>query len=291
MNKRSTGEKVFNIFNVMFMIFFSFITVYPFIYALAYSLSSPAEAIRGGITFFPRGFTFENYRLVFARNDIYGAVVISVLRTVVGIGAHLFVCGLAAYGISDERMPFCKPITLFLVLQMYLTAGMIPTYILMSRLHLMNSFWVYILPASYGGFDLILFRTNFRSIPVSLCEAARIDGASDITIFAKIILPLSKSIIAIMALFVGVWQWNSWFDAMLYITNAKLHPLAMLLQRIIQQNEISDAGMLLEVGPRQISPESIKMAMLIITTVPIIMIYPFFQRYFVKGIMVGAVKG
>ena len=291
MVKHSRGENIFNVFNLLFMVLFCFITVYPFIYALAYSLSDAMETLRGNITFLPRGFTLLNYKLVFARSDIFNSVFVSIARTVLGIATHLFVCSLAAYGISDERMPFNKAITLFLILQMYINAGMIPSYVLINRLGLMNSFLVYILPAAYGGFNLIILRTYFRSLPLSLTESAYIDGATDFIIFIRIILPLSKPVLAVIALFVGVWQWNAWFDCMLYVTNIKLHPLSMLLQRILRENEISDASMMQEAGPLPISPESIKMAMLIITTVPIIMIYPFFQKYFIKGIMVGAVKG
>lgn len=276
-----------------FFVLFSAITLYPFLNALAYALSDPIEAMRGGLTIIPRKLTWQNFELVVQNNAVLPAFFISVARTIVGIVYHVIVTTLASYALSRQSLPFIKPITIFLIIPMYLMPGLIPTYVNIYDLGLMNSFWVYILPHAFGAFNMLVMRTYFWSIPESLVESARIDGASHWRILVRIIVPLSMPIIAVIALWQGVWQWNAWFDAMLYVNNVDLHPLMMLLQRIVEQNEIPPENVDAFMGGsgRVYSPRSMQMAMLIVATVPIIIIYPFFQRYFVKGVMIGAVKG
>lgn len=278
---------------VIFFLVFSAVTLYPFLNALAYSLSDPIEAQRGGLTIFPRKITFQNYELVILEKAVIPAFLISVARTVLGIIYHVAITTLASYALSKMTMPFIKTITIFLIIPMYVFPGLIPTYVNIYDLGLMNSFWVYILPHAFGAFNMLVMRTYFAGIPDSLEESALMDGASHWRILVSIIVPLSMPIIAVIALWQGVWQWNAWFDAMLYVNNVDIHPLMMLLQRIVEQNEISQDAIDAFMGGagKVYSPKSMQMAMLIVTTLPIVVIYPFFQRYFVKGIMIGAVKG
>lgn len=292
MKKHTKGENIFNFINILFFIFCCAITIYPFVNAMAISFSSPVAVAGKIITVFPKDFNLESYKICFGRKDIPLALLISILRTVLGTLLHIIVTGMAAYAISIKTLPFRKPITLFLLVPMYLSSGLIPYFITIHDLKLMNNFLVYILPSAFVAYDMLIMRTFFESIPQSLTEYATIDGASNIKIFTRIILPLSKPIFAAIALFAGVGQWNSWFDALQFVTNTKLHPLSMLLQRILMANQIVDARSAMNLARQKgnISPQGIKMAILIITTVPIIFIYPFFQRYFVKGVMIGAVK-
>jgi putative aldouronate transport system permease protein len=289
----SSGERFAQVLLVSFFVLFSALTLYPFLNALAYALSDPIEAMRGGLTIIPRKLTWQNFRLVFENDAVLPAFFISTSRTVVGIVYHVTITTLASYALSRMSLPFIKPITIFLIIPMYLFPGLIPTYVNIYDLGLMNSFWVYIFPHAFGAFNMLVMRTYFWSIPESLVESARMDGAGHFRILLRIIVPLSLPIIAVIALWQGVWQWNAWFDAMLYVNNVDLHPLMMLLQRIVEQNEIpaENVDAFMGGGGRVYSPRSMQMAMLIVATVPIVVIYPFFQRYFVKGVMIGAVKG
>ncbi len=267
------------------------ITIFPFINALAYSLSDPLAAMRGGISVYPKGFTLRNYELVLSRKDLLPAAVISVGRVVFGILWHVSITGIASYALSKKTLPFNRTITIILIIPMYVNAGLIPQYVNINDLGLMNQFWVYIIPHAFGAYIMLIMRTYFQGISPSIFESALIDGASEIKIFIRIVIPLSMPIIAVAALFQGVWQWNEWFDAMLYVVNVRLHPLSMLLQRIIRQNETSGLQDAMAGGVMQLSPQSIRMTMLLVITLPIVIIYPIFQRYFVKGVMIGAVKG
>lgn len=286
-------ERVMQVIIVIFFVVFSAMTLYPFLNALAYALSDPIEAMRGGLTIFARRPTWQNFELVLQNSAVPSAFLISIARTVLGILYHVSITTLASYALSKMTLPFIRPITIVLIIPMYLFPGLIPTYVNIYDLGLMNSFWVYILPHAFGAFNMLVMRTYFWSIPDSLVESARIDGASHWRILIQIIVPLSMPIIAVIALWQGVWQWNAWLDAMLYVNNVKLHPLMMLLQRIVEQNEIPTENVDAFMGGsgRVYSPRSMQMAMLIVATVPIVVIYPFFQRYFVKGVMIGAVKG
>lgn len=293
MEKYSKGENVFNVFNIICMVFLCILTVYPFLHAFAVSLSSDIAIASKVITIFPIDINLENYILCLGREDIKSAAVISVLRTVSGIILHLFITGLAAYGISVKTLPLKKAIGVFFVIPMFLNAGLIPYYVTIHDLKLMNTFWVYVIPGAFATYHMLVMRTYFETIPDSLIESARIDGANEVVILGRIIAPLSLPVIAVVALFVGVGQWNSWFDAMLFVTDVKLHPLAMVLQRVIMASEIRDPKTAMSVAKKGAltSPEGIKMAVLMIVTLPIIFSYPFFQRYFIRGIMIGAVKG
>lgn len=279
--------------NIVILIMLSVSMIYPFLNAVAISFSNSVESASKVITIFPVAFTLKNYALVFARDDVTNALVISIARTIIGSGVHLFVTGLAAYALSIKTLPFRKSIIMLSIVPMFLSAGMIPGFINIYQLGLINNFWVYIFPLAYAAYHMLIMKTFFEGIPESLKEAAKVDGASHITVFARIILPLSKPIIATIGLFIGVQHWNSWFDANLYVTSVRLHPLSMLLRRILFESELMDPSAIMASTQRNttISPQGIKMATLIISTVPILTIYPFCQKYFVDGVMIGAVKG
>ena len=293
MGKYSRGENIFNVFNILFMLFLCALTIYPFLHALAVSLSSDVAIASKIITIFPIEATLENYALCLGREDIKSSAVISILRTIIGIISHLLVTGLAAYSISIKTLPFRKSFGVFYIIPMFLNAGLISYYVTIHDLGLMNTFWVYIIPSAFATYHMLIMRTYFETIPDSLMESARIDGANELLVLWRIVVPVSLPIIAVIALFVGVGQWNSWFDAMLFVTKIKLHPLAMVLQRVIMASEIRDPKTAMSVAKKGAltSPEGIKMAVLMIVTTPIIFSYPFFQRYFIKGIMIGAIKG
>ena len=272
----------------------AFISLYPFIYCLSYSLSSTQGILIKRVYFFPVELTIENYKIVFRNPTIMPAFGISVMRTVLGVLYTSVITGLASYALTKHDMPARRTIALFLLIPMYISGGMIATYVNIYQLGLFNKFAVYILPAGFVTFYMLIMRTYFDALPVSMEESAKLDGASNLTVFLRIILPLSMPIFATVALLAGVTQWNSWFDAMVYTQSARLRPLQMVLQGILMQN--SAATMMRQAvqegrgEANKVSPETIQMATLVITTVPIVTIYPFLQRYFVKGIMIGAVK-
>lgn len=274
------------------MIVYSVIVLYPFLYCVAYSLSSSVAVATRNVMLLPIGLTWENYTNVFKNHRIFNAFFISIARTAGGAIWTLIVTGLASYAISKRRIPFNRAIAFFLIIPMYVSGGLIPTYVLMFNLKLYNNFLVYVLPHGFYAFNMLLMRTYFDTLPAELEESARIDGAKDLRIFAQIILPLSMPIVAVIAMFSGVWQWNAWFDAMIYITRPELKPLQAILQQLIQESytntlQLAQGG---KIAEKLASPEGVRLATMVVTVIPIVMVYPFFQKHFVRGIMIGAVK-
>jgi len=271
----------------------SAIMLYPFIYCLSYSVSEPILLSQRSLVLLPRGFTLQNYTTVFKNPVIPRAFWVSVMRTVIGVVYTCVITGLASFAISKSSMPGRRFITYVLVVPMYISGGMIATYVNIFQLGLNNTFLVYILPAGFATYYMLLMRTFFMSLPPSLEESAEIDGASDVTVFFRIVFPLSTPIFATVALFAGVAQWNAWYDAMVFVKDPNLQPIQMILQSILL-NSSATAMMRREMlglsTERTITPETIQSATLIITVLPIIFIYPFLQKYFVKGMMIGAVK-
>lgn len=275
----------------LIMLLIAIVTVYPFWYCFVYSFSSAEKAAMTNVVLWPVGFTLDNYATVFKMDIIYTSTLISIFRTVGGVLYTSIITGLASYAISKRGMPGNRAIALFLIIPMYISGGLLPYYVTISQLHLFNNLLVYILPHGFWAFNMLLMRTYFDTIPPELEESARLDGASELTIFLKIIVPLSMPIFAVIAMFSGVWQWNSWFDAALFVTKFELRPLQNVLQSLIQENT-ADLVMLMQgrIQERTVSAETIRMTTLIVTTLPIVFIYPFFQKYFIRGIMIGAVK-
>jgi len=269
----------------------AFTTLYPFIYLLVISLNETQDALRGGLYFWPRKFTVENYIYVFENQKLARASFNSVLRTVIQTVLSVFACGMLAYVLGRKTFMFRRLFSLTLVITMYVSGGLIPTYLLIKNLHLMNTFAVYIVPGLVSAFYIFIMRTFFEQLPEGLVESAYIDGANDFRIFTRIIMPISLPVVATVALYVAVNEWNSWFDNYLY--NSRNENLAVLqyeLQKMIQvvENTSSEEGG--EGSQRIISPLTIKSTLTILVTLPILFIYPFLQKYFVKGLTLGAMK-
>ncbi|PLS01085.1 carbohydrate ABC transporter permease [Neobacillus cucumis] len=293
------GDYIFDIFNYTFMIFLCIVMLYPFINQMAVSLNDANDSIKGGIFLWPREFTWSNYKYVFGEASIFHAFMISVLRTLIGTLTSVLGTAMVAYTISRKDFVFKKFVTIAFVLTMYFNGGLIPNYLLIKELNLLDSFWVYIIPGIIGVFNLIVIRSFIEGIPESLFESAKIDGAGDFTTFLKIVLPLSLPVLATVSLFVAVGQWNSWFDVFLYNSSTpELSTLQYELMRILQNSNASmsgktaaDAFASSNSNANTVTPTSIRATMTIIASLPIIMVYPFLQKYFVKGLTLGGVKG
>ncbi|MBB6672469.1 carbohydrate ABC transporter permease [Cohnella nanjingensis] len=298
--KTSTGDRIFDYCNYTFMILLIIVTLYPFINILAVSLNNAQDSIKGGIYLFPRVWTLDNYRYIFRESTIFHATLISVLRTVIGTVTTVFCSAMVAYTLSRQDYVLRKFITIAFVLTMYFNGGLIPNYLLIRDLHLLGSFWVYIWPGLIGVFNLIIIRSFIENLPESILESGRIDGAGDFRSFFNIVLPLTLPVLATVALFSGVFQWNSWFDVFLYnSSHINLSTLQYELQKILQNSNTTSGtssldGMISGASGAQqntVTPLSIRATMTIVASLPIIMVYPFLQKYFVKGMMVGGVKG
>ncbi len=290
---KSFLEKVQQYAVNIIVLLFSVLILYPFLYCVAYSFSDSTRAMTENIVLQPVGFTFRNYSKAFNNPDILAATMISIARTVLGALWAALVTSLAAYAVSKRDLPGNKFFTIFFIIPMYISGGLIPYYVLIHDLNLFNNILVYILPGGFYAFNMLIVKTYFDTIPPSLEESAKIDGAGYGKIFIKIIIPLSMPVISVILMFTAVLQWNSYFDVVLFITQKKLYPLQTILQNMLQETQTSVQS--LQTGGqamngRVISSESVRMATLVITTVPIVIVYPFFQKHFVKGMMVGAVK-
>lgn len=293
--KNSTGRKIFNIFNYTFLGIFGFCTFYPFWYVLVASLNQGRDFTKGGVWLLPRAFTLENYVLAFQDKDIFTSLLISVTSTLLCVLLSLFVTAIAAYAMCIKTLPGRTFFSFFWYFTTIFSGGMIPYYMVLRDLHLTSSFWLYVIPALYSFYNFVLLRTNFTTIPTELRESAQLDGANDMTILARIYIPLSKPMLATLALFVGVGKWNDWFTGAYYQSNSALYPAATLLQKILSEATASSqikVGQEVAIGSiTSYTSQSLQMAFVMILTMPIVVIYPFLQKYFVKGIMVGSVKG
>ena len=290
--RKSVADRIFVVCNTIFMILFVAITLYPVINTLAISFNDGTDALRGGIYLWPRKFTFKNYITVLQKDSLVTGAIISVLRTVIGTLFALVANAILAFIVSRKEFIFKKQLSLFWVITMYVNGGLIPTFILYKAMGLTNSFWVYVIPGMISAFNMLVIRTYMNGIPDSLEESAQLDGAGYTTIFVKIISPLCKPVYATVALFVAVYQWNSWFDAMLYnrmsdnLTTLQ-YELMKLLSSVTNQGTSAEA---MKNAEGNVTPTSVRAAATIVTMLPIICIYPFLQRYFVTGLTLGGVK-
>ena len=298
--KKTTSDIAFNILNYTFFILFTIICVYPFYYILINTISDNTMSANGLIRFLPSGIHLDNYKQILKLGGIGQAALISVLRTVIGTVCTVLASGFLGYMLSQEKMWKRKFCYRFLIATMYFNAGLIPLYLTMKNLHLVNNFLVYIIPAIVQPFNIILVKTYTESIPKSLQEAAEIDGPGFMKIFWKVILPVSKPILATIAIFSAVGQWNSFQDTLIYITDNKLYSLQYLLYTYINQanslstmikNTTSATSLNMDSLMNQQTPTSIRMTVTAVVVIPILLVYPMFQKYFVKGIMIGSVKG
>lgn len=293
--KKSTGEIIFDVFNIAIMIFAFFIFIYPFWNQLVLSLNVGTDAAKGGIFFWPRKFTLSNYEYVIQVKGFAKSVVISVLRVVIGTGTNLFACGLLGYVLAQKDFKGKKVMRLITVMTMYIPLGLIPVYMLYNNLHFLDSFAVYWIPGLIGGWNVLMITSYIENQPAALFESARLDGASELTIFTRIAFPISKPVFAALAVITAVNHWNSWFDVMVYNPSGNFDTLQMVLRKLLIKADIAADLMNLSGGSaeafRMLSPTTIRAATTMIVTIPIAIVYPFFQKYFVGGISVGAVKG
>lgn len=277
----------------------AFLTLYPFYFALIASLNNGIDASKGGMYFWPRMFTLENYGHVLKDKTWTNAFFISVFRTVIGTSCSLLFTGLFAYGLSFKELLFKKVYFTILIFSMYFSGGLIPYFVLLRSLHLINNFLVYIIPLLIDSFMTLVMISFFREIPRSLHDSAKIDGANDLVIFFRIIIPVSLPVLSTAALFMGVGQWNNWFDATFFIQKRELKTLSFFLMEIINKSQLLAMGdqgqgataQALSVKSRvTYTPRSLQMATMIVAITPILTVYPFVQKYFVKGVLLGAVK-
>ncbi len=270
-------------------------TIYPFLYVVVISFNEGIDTARGGVYFWPRSFTLENYQAVFSDDAWTRAFFISVSRTVVGTLLGLALTSVVAYALSHQRLRFRKFYFLALIIAMYFNGGIIPFYIILRSIGLLDTFAVYVIPTMLNGFLVLVMVAFFRELPSSLEESARIDGASDLLIFVRIVVPLSKPVFATVSLFLGVAQWNSWLDSVFFVQRSDLRPLQYLMMEIINRSRItsmlSGMDMAMAATATQVTTISIQMTTIVVTVVPIILVYPFLQKHFVKGVLIGAVKG
>lgn len=295
LKKKSKSDIIFDSIIGIFMVLFVIVTLYPILNTLAISFNDGIDTVRGGIYLWPREFTMKNYQTVFNNDNLVQGAFISVSRTIIGTVLHVFLTAMLAYIVSRKDFIFKKQLSIFYVVTMYVSGGMIPIYVLMKYLHLTNNFLVYILPGLLSAFNMIVIRTFINGLPDSLVESAKIDGAGEFRIFIQIILPLCKPVLATVALFVAVEQWNAWFDAMLYNSqNGSLttlqYELMKLLSSAMQQGGGAGAVEAAKNAGNLVTPKSLRAAATIITALPIVCLYPFLQRYFVSGLTIGGVK-
>jgi len=288
---------IFTTLNTTFLIILSATMVYPMLNTLAISFNDGLDTVRGGIYLWPRIFTLKNYEVVFHMDTIYSAFFMSVAKTIVTVITNLILTSMLAYTISRRDYIFNKPITIIFVLTMYFNAGLIPNYLLIKNLGMINTFTVYWLPNMVSAFNMIVIRTHIKSIPESFIESAKIDGASEYRIYGQIIMPLCIPTLATIALFVAVGSWNSWFDTFLYNSaKQELSTLQYELQKLLSSamatsNSLAGANAALQAGETNATTsQSIRATITIVTAVPILFVYPFLQRYFVTGLTIGGIK-
>lgn len=293
--KKTSGKKVFGVINVFIMIFIMFISIYPILYVLFASLSDPAKlTAHTGFLWKPLGFTLKGYELVVKNPNITSGYLNTIFYVLVGTAVNLFMTSLGAYVLSRKDVLITNFMMFLITFTMFFSGGLIPSYLLMQKLNLINKRTAMIIPGAISTWNLIVMRTSFMSLPDSLEESARIDGANDFTILFRIVLPLSKAVLAVMTLFYAVGHWNAWFNAMVYLRERNMYPLQLILREILITNDTSTMQQATSGGDmlhEDIYRTLVQYSTIIVATVPILCIYPFLQEYFVEGVMIGAIKG
>ncbi len=294
MNKRklnadAVGNTIINIFMALVI----FLALYPIWYTVIVSFNNSEDTLRGGIYWLPRQFTLESYKMVFQDRSILNAFVVTILKTVIGTVVSVFFTAMVGYAFSKRHIMGNRVYTIIGTVTMFFGGGLIPTFILYKNIGLYDNFLVYILPAMFNFYNMIIFMSFFRELPAGLEESAKLDGANDFTIFIKLIFPLSMPVVATIALFNGVAQWNDYFTGVMYINDAAKQPIQTFLYRIIASASASKAVVSMPAGisVQQVSSQSVRLATMVVTTLPIVCVYPFLQKYFVKGMLIGSIKG
>lgn len=290
--KISPVQRIFDIFNVLFMAFLMMIMLYPMIHVIMASFSDGQRLLtHSGLLLRPEGFTLEAYKKTLQDPAIFNGYKITLFILVVGCSVNILLSTIGAYFLSSKDVMWKKPISFFIIFSMFFSGGLIPLYLTVNTLNLLDSVWAIILVGAINTYNMIILRTGFDSIPESLKESAVIDGAGHLTVMFRIMIPLALPTLAVVLLYYGVGHWNSWFHAAIFINDSDKYPLQLVLRGILLVNDTSamTEGMVdTEVWA---AGESIKYAVIVIATLPILAAYPFLQKYFVKGVMIGAVKG
>ena len=290
--KTSFGSKVFDSFNVLIMLGIVLVTFYPMVHILFASFSNGnALLAHTGLLLWPVDFSLEGYRIVFKDPMIVRGYLNTIFVVVAGSIISVILTALGAYFLSRKKVMLQTPIMIYIVFTMFFSGGMIPFYFTVRELGMYNSLWSLVLPTAINTFNLIIMRTGFASIPDSLEESAKLDGAGHLTILFRIVLPLSMPVIAVIILYYAVEKWNSWFHAMMFIQDRVKYPLQLVLRGILLSNDTSAMTGGVSTVDQEAIGESIKYGVIIVATLPVLLVYPFLQKYFVKGVMVGAVKG
>jgi putative aldouronate transport system permease protein len=295
--KWTTERIIFTTLNTTFLLALAAVMVYPLLNTLAISLNDGMDAVRGGIGIWPRDFSLQNYNVVFNMSTIYQAFFMSVLKTVVVVATNLFFTSMLAYALSRKEFIFRRPITLIFVLTMYFDAGLIPNYLLIKDLGMLNTFQAYWVPVIISAFNVIILRTYIKSIPEEIIESARMDGAGEFRTWWQIVMPLCKPALAVVGLFVAVGSWNAWLDTLLYASgNPALTTLQYELQKLLSSsmnagmNSVAATGAAAS-GGQVTTPIALRSTITMVAAVPILFVYPFLQKHFVSGLTIGSVKG
>lgn len=286
MGKTTVGEKIFHVGNITVLLLIGLCTLYPFWYTLTLSFSAPQEANQLSLHLFPKDPTLQAYVKIFSQHEVYVSYRNTIVRTVLGVLLAVMLTTLTAYPLSKRTFPHRKIFMFLLVFSMLFSGGTIPAYLLVKNLHMIDTLWALVLPGAVGAMNVIVMRNYFESIPIELHESAKIDGAGEFCTFRRVALPLSAPAIAVVGLWLAVYYWNEWFQAMLYVNNNALEVLQMYLRRTVLNGAIDQLF-----DATEMTPESLKSATVMFISAPILFVYPFIQRYFVKGIMLGSVKG
>jgi len=289
--KRGVLEIAFDIFNTLILILFSIITIYPLLYVLFASFSDPNILVgSGGLLLYPLGFNIDSYIEVFKFPMVTRGYLNTINIVFISLVINITMTSFGAYALSRKDMPFMATVTKLIVFTMFFSGGLIPFFLVVRGVGLYNSIFSVIIPFSINTFNLIILKTAFEAMPQSIIESAQIDGANDFTILFRIVMPVSMATISVLILYYMVQHWNSWFHATLFISNRNLQPLQVFLREVLIQNTASASGSSMRLDKPQMS-ETIKYATVIVATLPLLVIYPFLQKFFTKGVMIGGVKG
>lgn len=289
--KRGVSDWVFDIFNYIFMTFAALIALYPFLHVVFSSFSDPTLLVKHtGIMFRPAGFSLAGYQAVLQNREVYIGYANTIFYVVVSTALSTLITAIFAYPLSHPRLKYKKFLTKMMVFTMFFSGGMIPTYMVVRNLGMLDTRWSVIIPSLINAYNVMIMKSAFSSVPPSLEESARLDGANELQSFLKIILPNVKATVAVIILFYGVGMWNSWFSALLYIQDRAKYPLQLFLREILIGTSAKEMGNYAVKSDTAFLEEVVKHATTVVATVPILTIYPFVQKYFIKGAMIGAVK-
>jgi len=286
------GSRIFDVFNVAAMLLVVAVTLYPLYYVLITSISGGMAVMRGEVTLLPKDLTLDSFRVIFANRDIWVSLKNSVLYTVSGTLINLVMSCLCAYPLSRKSFSGRKFLSKLVIFTMLFSGGMIPLYLTVDSLGIIDTMWAIVLPVAINTYNMIIIRTSFAAVPESLIESSKMDGANDFYILGRVVIPLSKAVLATMVLFYSVSHWNSFFSAMLYLNQKSRYPLQIILRNIVVSGLFSDdVGKMGGASGFKVTDFTLRSATIIFATIPILLVYPFVQKYFVKGVMIGSLKG